>query len=301
MAKHRLLAYLALLATAAIWGAATPVIKFTLGGIAALPFLTYRFALSAGLALLTIPFGGLKFPNHRRTWALSILYGFLVSTVSLGLLFLGLEKTTVLDMTLMAIAGPLLILAAGEIFLHERVTKRERLGIGIVLVGTFLTVIEPLLKNGTAATQLEGNILILLYLVANTISVVLIKDLMRMGVSALSLTNLSFIIGFLTILPLTVFSGDFTNLIPTIAKLELPYQLGVLFMALISGSLAYTLWTRAQKTIEIGEAALFSYLYPVFTAPLAIFWLKENVTLPFILGAGIVAVGVFVAEYKRAK
>lgn len=298
MNRPRLLAYLALLATAVIWGAAGPVIKFTLGGIAALPFLTYRFAISAALALLAIPFGGLRLPRDRRILILATLYGFLVSTVSLGLLFLGLEKTTVLDMTLMAVIGPLLILAAGELFFHERVTKRERLGLGVALVGTFLTVLEPILRNGTAATQLEGNVLILLYLVANTAAVVLLKDLMRLGVSALALTNFSFLVGFLTILPLTIFAGDLPNLLTTIRQLELPYHLGVLFMALISGSLAYTLWTRAQKTIEIGEAAIFSYLYPVFSAPLAVFWLGEKITLPFILGAAVVAVGVFIAESK---
>jgi drug/metabolite transporter (DMT)-like permease len=299
MSRNRFLAYLALLATAAIWGVAGPVIKFTLGGISALPFLTYRFALSAVLALLMIPFGGLKLPKDRKTLVLAVLYGFLVSTVSLGLLFLGLEKTTVLDMSLMAVIGPLLILAAGELLFHERVTKRERLGIGVALAGTVLTVLEPFIRNGADGAQLQGNLLILLYLVVNTVSVVLVKDLMRAGVSALALTNLSFIVGFLTILPLAILGGDSTHLISTIGDLKLSYHLGVLFMALVSGSLAYTLWTRAQKTIEIGEAAIFSYLYPVFSAPLAVFWLKERITLPFIVGAVVVAVGVFIAESKK--
>jgi len=88
--KPRTLAYLALIATALIWGAAGPVIKFTLGGIPALPFLTYRFALSSLLALALIPFGGLNFPKNKKTLGLAILYGFLTSTVALGLLFLGL-------------------------------------------------------------------------------------------------------------------------------------------------------------------------------------------------------------------
>ncbi len=298
MTKPRLRAYLALLATAAIWGAATPIIKFTLGGVSALTFLTYRFALSAGLALLSLPFGGLKLPPSPRPRILSFLYGFLVSTVSLGLLFLGLEKTTVLDSTLITMIGPLLILAAGALFFRERITRQERFGIGVALFGTLLTTLEPLLQNGTAISQLKGNLLIILYLIANTAAVVLVKELMRLGVSAVSLTNLSFLIGFLTILPLTVLTSGGANLVSAISSLAPPYHLGVLYMALISGSLAYALWTRAQKTIEVGEAALFSYLYPLFSAPLAIFWLKERVTLTFLAGAIIVAVGVFIAEWK---
>src|SRR3990172_8439465 len=178
MSRNRLLAYLALLATAVLWGAAGPVIKFPLGGIPALPFLTYRFALSAVLALIAIPFGGLKLPRDRKTILLAILYGFLTSTVALGLLFLGLEKTTVLDMTLLAVIGPLLIVAAGELFFHEMVPRREKIGIGIVLIGTILTVLEPLLKKGTAISQLQGNALIFLSLLVGTASAVLVKDLM---------------------------------------------------------------------------------------------------------------------------
>ncbi|MDP1710531.1 MAG: DMT family transporter [candidate division WWE3 bacterium] len=298
MSKPRLLAYLALLATAVIWGAAGPVIKFTLGGVSALNFLTYRFALSALIALALAPFGGLKLPKAKKPLALAILYGFLTSTVALGLLFLGLERTTVLDMTLLAVVGPLLIVGAGEVIFHERVTKREKLGIMIALSGTALTILEPIIRNGAALEQLAGNFLIVLYLIVSTASAVLVKDLMKMGVSALSLTNFSFIVGFFTILPLTIFGGDLPHLISTITNLTLPYHAGVIFMSLLSGTLAYTLWARAQKTIEIGEAAIFSYLYPVFSAPLAVWWLKEKVTLPFVVGAVIIATGVLIAEYK---
>lgn len=301
MSKSRTAAYLALLATALIWGAAGPVIKFTLGGIPALPFLTYRFALSALLALATIPFGGLKLPKDRKTLALTVLYGFLTSTVALGLLFLGLEKTTVLDMTLLAIVGPLLIVAAGAIFFHEHVPPRERIGIAIALAGMVLTVIEPILKNGTTIGQLQGNALILLSLLAGTASAVLVKDLAKAGVSAATLANLTFIVGFLTILPLTVFDGDLPYLVSTVKNLPLPYHLGVIFMAVLSGNLAYALWARAHRSIEVGEAALFAYLYPIFAAPLAVFWLKEKITVPFIIGAFVVAMGVFVAEYRSSR
>jgi len=297
--KSRTLAYLALIATALIWGAAGPVIKFTLGGIPALPFLTYRFALSSLLALALIPFGGLRFPKGKKTLGLVILYGFLTSTVALGLLFLGLEKTTVLDMTLMAVIGPLLIVAAGELFFHERVSQHEKIGIGIALAGTVLTLVEPLIRNGASLSQLEGNILIMLYLAANTASAVLVKGLMKAGVSAFALTNLSFVIGFLTILPVAILTGGLTAVVATISQLALPYHLGVVFMALFSGSLAYTLWARAHRTIEIGEAAIFSYLYPIFAAPLAVLWLKEKVTLPFAIGAVVIALGVLIAETKR--
>jgi len=298
MDKKRLLACLALLITSIIWGAAAPVIKFTLAGISALPFLAYRFTLSSAAALITLPWGGLKLPNHWKTILTVIIYGLLTSTVTLGLLFLGMERTTVLDAALISTLGPLMIVWAGEIFLKERVTHQEKTGIIIALVGTLLAVLEPFLRGGMSTIQLEGNILVLLYLASTTASAVLAKELVRQKVTPLALTNISFIIGFLTITPLAILSSS-TPLWKTIFNLSWSYHLGVIFLALISGSLAYTLWARAQKTIEIGEAALFSYLYPIFSAPLAVFWLKEKITNSFALGAVLVTIGVLIAEYKR--
>src|SRR3990167_8893764 len=141
---------------------------------------------------------------------------------------------------------------------------------GIALVGTLFTVIEPLIQNGTDGSRLSGNIFILLSLVATVIATILAKELLRNGVSPLAMTNVSFLVGFISIIPFALVKYGGVNLVSTIVNLPLPYQLGVFYMALLSGSLAYTLSNLGQKTIEVGEAAVFSYLYPLFAAPLAV-------------------------------
>jgi len=300
MNKSRLNAYIFLLGTVLIWGAAIPVIKFTLGGISALPFLTYRFGLSALLAIALAPWGGLKIPPGRRIFWETILYAFITSTVTLGLLFLGVERTTVLDTTIINAVGPLIIVGAGALLLREHVTHKERIGIGIAVLGTFVAALEPLLK-GTDGNQITGNILIYLSLLASAFSAVLAKKLLRGGVNPLALTNISFLVGFLTILPILALSGGSSQFIPAIQDLAIPYHLGVFYMAALSGTLAYALWTRAQRTIEVGEAAVFSYLYPVITTPLAVFWLGERITLPFVAGSLLVGIGVYLAESKKKR
>ena len=301
MSKSRLTAYLFLLGTVLIWGAAIPIIKFTLGGISALPFLTYRFGLSALLAIALAPWGGLKLPPGRKIFWETILYAVVTSTITLGLLFLGVERTTVLDTTIINAIGPLIVVAAGALLLKEHVTHREKIGIGIAILGTFLAALEPIFKGGADGYQLTGNILIYLSLLTNAASAVLAKKLLRGGVSPLALTNISFLMGFLTVLPILALSGGYNQFIPTIQSLTFPYHLGVFYMAVLSGTFAYALWTRAQRTIEIGEAAVFSYLYPLISAPLAVFWLGERVTAPFLAGALLVGVGVYLAEAKRKR
>lgn len=296
MSPHRLKSYSLLLIVSAIWGIATPIIKFTLGEFSPLIFLFYRFSVSTFLAIVLFITIGFKIPKKPKNLLLMLLYGFTTSTLSLGLLFFGLKDTTVLDSSLITLANPLIITLAGMIFLNERVTKRERLGIAIAVVGTVLTVIEPVLQN-TNGAGFSGNILIVGYVLINTLGVVLAKKLLRQGTDPLTMTNFSFIIGFVTLLPFAlpeVLSSGFG----IITSPSFEYHLGVIYMAVISGSLAYYLSNKAQKTIEISEQSLFAYLYPVFSMPLAVFWLGEKITPLFIIGATVIATGVLLAEYK---
>lgn len=299
MNPARVKAYIYLLIVTIIWGFAGPIIKYTLGGFDPLTFLTYRFGLSFFVALVTFFIIKVRLPKDKETFLRLIGFGFLTSTVSLGFLFFGLENTTVLDMSLITLATPLLITIAGVMFLNEHVTKKEKIGMAIALLGTLLTVVEPLIQSGHSAIRLSGNIFIIGSLIATAWSAVLAKELLRKGVSPLLMSNASFIVGFLSLLPFAVL------LRPTIHyslfTIPLPYHAGVWYMALLSGSLAYYLGNKAQKTIEIGEASVFSYLYPLFATPLAVFWLGEKITPMFVVGAVIITLGVILAEWKKRR
>jgi drug/metabolite transporter (DMT)-like permease len=300
MNPHRLKSYLILISVAAIWGAAGPIIKFTLEGIDPLPFLAYRFALSAIFSLIF--FGrkfksGKKFRQFRENFPLVLIYGLLAAPIALGILFIGIDKTTVLDLSLIGIIGPMIVVAGGALFFRDRITKREKTGIAIVLIGVIINSIYPIFKS--EGVRLTGNLLLLLYLFADTGSVLLAKRVVQKKVKSANLTNFAFIVGALTIIPLTFFLYGGSNLINSITTLPLKYHLGVWYMALISGSLAYYLYVRGQRTIEVSEAVLFNYLQPLFNIPLAIFWLGESISTSFIVGLIIISSGLLVAQYKK--
>lgn len=296
MRNYRLKAYTYLLLVAAIWGIAGPVIKYTLGGIDPLPFLTIRFFISS---LVAVPMLVFRKTNifKKDHFKKVLIFGFLASTVALGLLFAGLERTTVLNASFITLTGPLIISAAGVVYLKEHVTKKEKMGMSIALIGSLILIVQPILTYGLSSGQMLGNILVLGYLVANTASVIYAKRNLREHVNPLDLANVMFVIGFVSLLPLTIYFYG-TETLTYVTSLNSSYLLGILYMALISGTLAYYLWIKAQKTIEVGEAALFGYLNPIFATPLAVFWLGESFTPIFILGAVIIITGVAIAEYK---
>lgn len=296
-------AYLDLIIVSAVWGIAGPVIRFTVGYLPPAVFLTYRFAISALVGLILLSKTRLHLPKKPGDRLRVILYCFLNSTVVLGLLFLGYQKTSALTASIIDAVFPVMMSTAGVIFLREHVTHREKLGMLVAVGGTSLVIIEPLLSQRTLpVSTVEGNLLILASLVVNVLVSLNAKFILRQNtISPSQLTHLSFIIGFLTILPISLLIYSPTHLLASLSQAPPSAHLGVLYMALLSGTLAYTLWHRAQKSIEVGEVSIFTYTYPLFAAPVAILWLHEPLTPLFIISALVITSGVALAEIKKRR
>jgi drug/metabolite transporter (DMT)-like permease len=299
MNKHRLRAYGLYIIVSIIWAIASPVIKFTLGGLDPLNFLTYRFGLSTFAGIIIFLIFGSHFPKSLKTWILVAIYSLITSSVTLGLLFWGLNDTTVTETSIISVVGPLITAAGGAIFLHDHITKTEKVGMGVAILGMLLTIVGPLADGGKAFSSFTGNLLILAYLLTNAVSVVLLKILLRHNIRPMFLTNATYTFGFLSLLPF--FLANSSHNVNAILTLPTKYHLGVIYMALLSGTLAYFLGNVAQKSVEVSEAAVFSYLYPILSIPIAVIWLKETITPIYIVGAAVIFTGVVIAEYKKRK
>lgn len=296
--SHRNKAYLYLVTVAIIWGTASPIIKFTLDGINPISFLAYRFAIAASFSISYFFTKGIKLSKLKKNLLLIIIYGLLAFPIALGTLFIGLDKSTVLDVTVINTIGPLVVALGGAYFFKEHITKREKIGITIVVIGAALNALAPILINNSNV-RLTGNLFIIAFLLADSSATLLAKKIVKKKISPLTLTNFGFIVGAITIIPFALLTQGSENLIASIVHLPFKYHLGVWYMALVSGTLAYFLYVAGQKSIEVSEAALFNYLQPIFTIPLAIFWLGEKITPTFIAGAFLITTGIVIAEYKK--
>lgn len=298
--NHRLTAYLLLLIVSIIWGVAGPVIKFTLSSFPPIIFLTYRLALASALGATIWAIRPPKFRLNAATFPNILLHSILAVPLGLGLLFFGFDKTTSLTGTVISATGPIMVAIAGMLMLKEHITKPERVGIALALLGTLIVTAGPMLGgNGHAFASFEGNLLILAALAVDAIGTVIAKVSLRDKVPALTLTNISFFIGLITFIPFLLASYSIQEVVAIIVSAPLSAHLGVLYMAFISGTLAYTLQKIAMKSIEVSEVAVFNYLFPIWAAPLSLLWLGEKITTPFVIGACVIATGVAIAEHKR--
>lgn len=298
--SRRYKAYLLLLLVSMIWGAASPVVKHTLLWFPPWLFLTYRFAISTAIALPYISITKAKFPKKSRDVWLLWLTCLISAPLSLFLFFLALDKTTSLSGSLITAIGPLILIVGGVLFFHERITKYEKFGIGIALIGTIITVLGPMIMNGHADTlgKLEGNSIMLLAVITDMVGALLSKKSTDRGISITLIAQFQFIVGFLIFLPILLLWQTPAAIVSTIVNAPFEAHAGVFFMAVISGTIAYTLRIIAVKPIEISEAALFNYLSPLWAAILSVLWLGESITASYIVGGSILAFGVMISEYR---
>lgn len=288
-------AYLYILIAIIIWAVAGPVIKYSLGFLDTITFLTIRFGLTS---LILVPYW-LWNERHKKhlfpplttsDWILLVISGLMATTIQLTLLFWGFEKTSAIEGTLISSVAPIFVALAGHHFLNEKITRREQIGMTIALVGTFIVVGLP--KN---ITNLWGNILVLLANAAWVAEAILTKKLLRHNLSPLFLTMFSFFIGFLSITPIYFLTSSY-RLTPS--SLSINSIFGLAYMTLLSGIAAYWLFLKGQKSIETSEANTFIYLQPLFATPLGFLWLHEEININFLLGGLVVAVGVILAMIK---
>ena len=148
------LAVLSLIIANIVWGAAFPIFKWSLNDV---PPLTFAF--------LRLFFGGivlLPFVLHRiKIKRADVLYLTLMSivgvTIPIALLFLGLERTASLNAPIIFSSAPVVLLAISFFYLKEKVKERVIVGTVISLLGVFIVIFQPVLKEGFGGTSLLGN------------------------------------------------------------------------------------------------------------------------------------------------
>lgn len=281
-------AYFLLLLNAALWGFSPPIIKHALGFVSPITFLFIRYFLAA---LLFFPFfiiHKVRNPKQHEPKHL-ILLALLGTPLTLFPLFLGLQTTTSIEASILESASPVFIILGSLVYLKETVRPKEWLGIILALFGTLLITLRPLFSGQSIQDlSIQGNILILLSGIIWSSFLILAK---RFKADPVYLTFTSFVVSIPFFLLLALITKS--PLIPH--PLAVP---GILYMTICGSIIAFWAYTEGQKRIGASQAAIFSYLKPVFTLPLSYFWLKEPLSLLTIVATIIIILGVYISELK---
>lgn len=293
--SNRLVAYLLLFITSLIWGFAGPIIKYSLQFISPFEFLFWRFLLASLVSLPIMLWYYKKHPVKYTDFPKLAVLGFLGITLNLSLIFWGLSKTTVIEATLIGSLTPLLVVVASSFVLHERLTKRMRLGLGLAVAGSTLTILQPLIEK-KAFSNFEGNVLMILGGFAWVGFVLLSKKWEHGGLKPFHIVSFSFFIGLVSFLLITLMLHG-TDL--SLAKIPQQTLLPIAYMAIFSSIIAYTAYEIALTKINASQADLFGYLAAIWAIPLAVFWLGEKFDITLLVSTTLITTGIFAAEYKK--
>ncbi len=320
--NNLLLPYVGLFVATLIWGAAGPIIKYTLDYIPPITFLFLRFLIVCIIMLPYTIYEIQKVRINSKDYFNLFLFG-LFSQTSLVLIFIGLKYTTALDNAIIGLLGSLLAVAAGYYFYNDKINSRIKMGIVLSSIGTVIVVLEPVLIGNHGIKILErifGNSLILLHNLFWVIFIIWSKmsmgersPLLKKSLSFIHLkpmsknypptliTSISMFVGLLSITPVALFEilGIFGPIqYFNIMEIGTKGILGLLYMSILSSVVAYVLYQKALKYVNVTDTAFFGYLSPIFTLPVAYLLLKEIPNKFVIVGAIFIAIGVCIAERK---
>lgn len=297
MSTAQLALLFALIATI-IWGATPAVAKLT---FQEMPLFVVAFIRFAWAAVLFVPFlvvrGEFQKINLRDYPQLTIL-GVIGVTLSIGLFFIGLSLTSALDAGIIISTGPLFNAIAAKLFLKEKVASKHWLGTLLATLGTVvIVVIQPLLEGQpNVATNILGNFILLLAVVANTAFNILSKESFKKYDASL-IIGFSFVVGAISFLPLALWETWQNPHWST--ELSTGALSGLLFLAIFSSLIAYLIYEWSLEKLSLTQILPMTFIQPIVTIIVAVPLLHEKINATFVSGSVLILVGMFLATFNK--
>jgi len=210
------------------------------------------------------------------------------------LLFVAVNFTTAINVTLVNATQPILTVLISWIFVRDRMSKLQALGILSALAGVTIMIVKADLS---ILLSLKFNVGDLIGLGATIFYALYAVNLRNMpkdfGVFPALFVIL--VLGSITLLPFYV--AETLYIRSTVFSLKL--VLSVLVLALVVSILSLAMWNTGNARVGHNRAAIFVNLFPVYSAILAIIFLDENLYFFHVLGALFVCGGICLVVRER--
>lgn len=280
---------LALISANIIWGAASPIFKFSLQNIPPFSLAFYRFFI-ASLILYPVIHKNIALSDLKNKW----IWFFALSgvTINIAFFFLALEKTASINAPIIASSGPIFILVASALYLREKIKFMEIVGTLIGFTGILVIIFQPILEKGLSG-EIMGNLFLVIATLGAAAGTIIGRKILT-SKNTVGLTFWAFLIGTVTFLPFML-REYFIN--PGwMANLDHRGWLGIIFGALFSSAAAYCLYNWALSKMPANRTSVFTYIDPIIAIAIAVPLLGEKITVPFIIGSVLVFLGILLAE-----
>jgi drug/metabolite transporter (DMT)-like permease len=278
-------AYLALVATAVIWGTTAIGIKVALETYPPFILSVGRWLISLAIMLPMMRRFGVRPILDRRTFVLG-LFGILGFN---AFFTLGLERTTAANGSLINGALPVVVAFLSFLLLSERLAPVRILGIVISMVGVAVTVL-----GATLDASVLGNVLIFGAVLSWAVYTIYNRERMK-GENTMGIIAGSALFGVTMMVPLAAI--EWAQETPEAPSLKLVAI--ILYLSLGPAMAANYMWVFALTRVPASQAAVFSNLTPIVGIVLAGLILDEPITKYHVVGSILVIAGVLLTTWRR--
>jgi drug/metabolite transporter (DMT)-like permease len=247
-----------------------------------------------GACLILLPFVGRRFWQHRtalkREWWMLLVLGALGMGVCGAIVYIGADTTTATNMGLIYSASPVFIVLIGSLFLRDRTTRIQSLGIGICLLGVVVVICrgDPSILFGL--TFVVGD----LWMLSAAVAWAAYSLLLRHHKSSFDTVTRFFAISLAGVIILAPFT-----LVEHLHYEQVNWSWAVIgwiaFTALVPAVAAYSIYAWIVDVLGPGRAGLILYLIPVYNSVLAWLLLGEKLFWFHYVGALLVVPGLWLA------
>lgn len=232
-----------------------------------------------------------EWPIVRANWKTMIFLGAIGVGTHNALAYIGLNFTTATNGVILNSFIPVMIIALSWVFLGERLSGVQLMGVMVSLAGV-LTILSQGSLAALASLKLNiGDIFVILSMMMWSIYTICLKW-RPAGLHMLTFLFVLACVGDLCVLPL--FLGEMAfgrHMSVTFTNIAALFIVG-----LFSSVLAYIFWNRGVELVGASVAGLFVHLLPVFGVVLAWIFLDERLAPFHIAGIALILTGIWITS-----
>jgi drug/metabolite transporter (DMT)-like permease len=224
--------------------------------------------------------------------AVCAMFGVAINQI---LFFEGLNLTTPINASIIMTTGPIMVLVFSYLALKERVSLTKFFGIILGTSGASILILLGESLNLASETFI-GNLLVFINCASYSLYLVLAKPIM-VKYNPITVMKWVFNFGFIYITPFCVMPLCNTNfeLIPT------EIWLSILYIIFGTTIMAYLLINYSMQKVSPIVSSSYIYTQPFIASIVAVFYMKEILTMIEIFAALLIFMGVYFVSIKRSK
>jgi drug/metabolite transporter (DMT)-like permease len=256
----------------------------------------FRWSL-ATLLMLPIAFNKFRSELHILKKHKSYLFWVALSGITLfnTCLYISGHYTTAINMALISTtSSPIFATTLAILFIGERINKYRLMGMMVCLSGVLLLISKGSFQTLLSFTFSVGD----LWALAGAFSFAVYNVLVRKKPATISATTfLLAIFGLGAILILPGFLIEQTSAAPIVWNNALVMSL--IYLGAGTSVISFMCWNAAIKRIGAGTTVLFGNLIPIISTIEAVIFLNEPFRQIHMISAGIVIIGLILANTRQ--